>query len=379
MRNLVDENRLPHALMLCGPEGSGKLALAMALASYVLCTGKDAAAGPSMFGDDAEGGVLKDSCGTCPSCTMLKGWQHPDLYFSYPTIKKKGWSSDRKPSSEDYAQEWLEILGKQGPYFGLQEWLATIKVENQQSLISVAESDRLMSALMMKSNQGGKKISIIWLPEKMNQECSNKILKLLEEPPTDTHFILVSLQPEKLLETIRSRVQRFDVKPIAQEDIRQALIARRGLSDEDALRIARLANGNWLKAVSLLEPGNESVQFFDFFVMLMRKAYMRDVRDLKKWSEQVAMMGREKQIRMLNAFQRLTRENFMYNFGKGELVYMSQDEEAFARNFARFVNERNVFGMYDLYQHAIRDIGQNANPKVLFFDVAMKMAVMIRR
>lgn len=346
LKLLADENRLPHALMLCGPEGCGKMALAIALASYVLGTDR---------------------------------WQHPDLHYSYPTIKKKGWASDRKPESDDYAEEWWKMLADDGPYFSLQEWLDRIGVENQQSLMTVAESDRLTKILMMKSNQGGKKISIIWLPEKMNLECANKILKLLEEPPSETLFIMVSIHPEQLLETIRSRVQRFDVKPISTDAIRQALIDRRGLSDDDATRISRLSSGNWLKAQSVLEPGNEDQLFFDLFVMLMRKTYLRDVRDLKKWSEQVSTMGREKQIRMLQAFQRLTRENFMYNFHDPSLVYMTQEEENFAKNFARFVNEHNVIGMYELYQRAIRDIGQNANPRILFFDVAMKMAVMIRR
>lgn len=346
LRTLADENRLPHAMMLCGPEGAGKMAIAIALAQYILKTER---------------------------------LQHPDLHFSYPTIKRKNWSSDRKPESDDFAEEWWQMLDKDGAYFNLEEWLEYIKVENQQSLMTVAESDRLTRLLMMKSNQGGKKISIIWLPEKMNQECANKILKLLEEPPSETLFILVCLQPELLLETIRSRVQRFDVRPIESEAIREALMTRRGLTEADADRISRICNGNWLKAIQLLEPGNETTQFFDLYVMLMRKTYLRDVRDLKKWSEQVSTMGREKQIRMLKAFQRLTREYFMYNFGNASLVYMTEEEENFARNFARFVNENNVIGMYELFQKSIRDIGQNANPKILFFDIAMKMAVMIRK
>lgn len=346
LHRLADEERLPHAMMLCGPEGAGKMAIAIDLAQYVLHTDR---------------------------------WQHPDLHFSYPTIKRKGWSSDRKPESDDFAEEWWLMLDKCGAYFNLQQWLDCIKVENQQSLMTVAESDRITRLLMMKSNQGGKKISIIWMPEKMNQECANKILKLLEEPPADTLFIMVSQQPELLLDTIRSRVQRFDVKPIDHNAIREALMTKRGLTEDAAERIARISNGNWLRATQMLEPGNESVQFFDLYVMLMRKTYLRDVRDLKKWAEQVATMGREKQIRMLKAFQRLTREYFIYNFHDSSLVYMMEEEEQFAKNFARFVNERNVIGMYELYQKAIRDIGQNANPKILFFDIAMKMAVMIRK
>jgi DNA polymerase-3 subunit delta' len=188
---------------------------------------------------------------------------------------------------------------------------------------------------------------------------------------------MVSLHPELLLETIRSRVQRFDVKPIAQEDIIDALEKRRGLSEEDATRTARIAGGNWLKAIMLLEPGNEEMLFFDLYVMLMRLAYARKVSDLKKWADQCATLGREKQIRMLEAFQRLTREYFMYNFQQPELTYMTEAEEQFARKFAPFINENNIIGMYELFQRAIRDIGQNANPKIQFFDLTMKMAVFI--
>ena len=347
LRNLADNNRLPHAIMLCGPQGSGKMALAIALASHLLGTDDQAWA-------------------------MLKNYQHPDLHFTFPIIRPKGASSDKKFDSDDYMAEWLDMLRTDGAYFDLPTWLHNIKVENQQSTIPVAESDRLTRIFSIKSNQGGKKIAIIWLPEKMNIECANKILKLIEEPPTDSHFIMVSLHPELLLETIRSRVQRFDVKPIAQEDIIDALEKRRGLSEEDATRTARIAGGNWLKAIMLLEPGNEEMLFFDLYVMLMRLAYARKVSDLKKWADQCATLGREKQIRMLEAF-----EYFMYNFQQPELTYMTEAEEQFARKFAPFINENNIIGMYELFQRAIRDIGQNANPKIQFFDLTMKMAVFI--
>lgn len=375
LRNLVDNNRLPHAIMLCGPQGVGKMSLAMALASYLLCTGKNES---SMFDTDASSSA-DDSCGHCPACTMLAHWQHPDLHFTFPIIRPKNASAEKPYSSEDYMQDWYEILHEKGTYFTLSEWLASIKVENQQSIIPVGESDRLTRVLSMKSNQGGKKVSIIWLPEKMNMECANKLLKLIEEPPSDTHFILASERPEQLLETIRSRVQRFDVKGIAQDDVVNALMTKRGLGEDDAIRIARLANGSWTRATFLLEPGNEEEFFYDLYVMLMRLAFQRKVADLKKWADQVAGLGREKQIRMLQVFQRLTREFFMYNFHKPELNYLTVDQEKFAIKFAPFINEGNVIGMYELYQRVIRDIGQNAGAKIQFFDLTMKMCVLIHR
>jgi len=249
--------------------------------------------------------------------------------------------------------------------------------ENQQAIITAGESDDLVRKLSLKSSQGGYKISIIWLPERMNIECANKLLKLIEEPPTQTVFIMVCEEPDKLLETIRSRVQRIDVKKIANEDVEQALVERRGISADDAHRIARLANGSWIKALDELQVGSENELFLDMYMMLMRLAYQRKIKDLRKWSEQMAGMGREKQKRWLMFFLRMTRENFMYNFQNEELVYMTQREEDFAKNFARFVNEKNILPISDLANLAIRDIGQNANGKIVFFDLALQMIVLL--
>jgi DNA polymerase-3 subunit delta' len=229
----------------------------------------------------------------------------------------------------------------------------------------------------LKSSQGGYKVSIIWLPERMNIECANKILKLLEEPPSQTIFIMVCEEPEKLLETIRSRVQRIDVKRIDTESICQALKDKRGLSDDMALRISRMANGSWRQAMELLTADTENELFLDLFQALMRLAYQRKIKELKQWSEQLASMGRERQKRFLTYFLRLIRENFMYNFRQEDLCYMSQREEEFARNFARFINEVNILSITELIDRAIRDIGQNANAKIVFFDMALQMIVLL--
>jgi DNA polymerase-3 subunit delta' len=211
----------------------------------------------------------------------------------------------------------------------------------------------------------------------MNIECANKILKLLEEPPHHTIFLLVCEEPERLLETIRSRVQRVDIKRLADDDIQQALISRRGLTEENAQRVARMANGSWLKALELLTIDSENELFLDMFQTLMRLAYMRKVKELKTWSERMSSMGREKQKRFLEYFLRLIRENFMYNFQNPELCYMSQREEDFAKNFARFINEANVIPINNLANLAIRDISQNANGKIVFFDFALQMIVLL--
>ena len=359
---LFEEGRLPHAIMLCGPAGCGKLALAIGFARVLLS-------------QKVEGGMFSDGPEYVES-PMLKKLEHPDLHFTYPTIKLPSMGTDHKPVSDDFAHEWHELV-MAGPYFSMTEWLEQMGGENQQAIITAGESDDLLRKLSLKSSQGGYKVSVIWLPERMNIECANKMLKLLEEPPSQTVFIMVCQEPDKLLETIRSRVQRIDVKRIAEDDIRQALKDKRGLTDDMAQRVSRMANGSWLKALELLNADSENELFLDMFQSLMRLAYQRKVRDLKGWSERMASLGREKQKRFLEYFLRLIRENFMYNFQQEELCYMSQCEEDFAKNFARFVNEANILPITDLANLAIRDIGQNANAKIVFFDFALQMIVLL--
>ena len=356
---MVREERLPHALMLCGPVGCGKLALAVGFAKCLLSK------------ERGNGGMRNVN-----TQAMLDKLEHPDLHFTYPTIKLPSMSSDHKPVSDDFAKEWHELI-MAGPYFTMTEWLEQMGGENQQAIITAGESDSLIRKLSLKSSQGGYKVSIIWLPERMNIECANKILKLLEEPPAQTVFIMVCQEPDRLLETIRSRVQRIDIRKIADEDIRQALVSKRGITEENAHRIARMANGSWLKALEMLRADSENELFLDMFQSLMRLAYQRKLKDLKVWSERMAALGREKQKRFLEYFLRLIRENFMYNFQQEELCYMTQREEDFAKNFARFINEANILPISDLANLAIRDIGQNANAKIVFYDFALQMIVLL--
>lgn len=360
LMQLAEEKRLPHALLFCGPAGCGKMAMAMAFASYLLTSTAD--------NDNARRNAE----------AMLAQWQHPDLHFTFPVIKPTGTSADHKMVSDDFAKEWHAMM-MEGSYFSIDQWLDRMRAANQQAIIYASESDDIIRKLSLKSSQGGYKVSVIWLPERMNGECANKLLKIIEEPPLQTMFLLVSEEPEKLLETIRSRTQRIDMKKIATEAIEQALVGRRGINKDTAHRIARVANGNWLKALEELDAGNENRLFLDMFITLMRLAYQRNVKELKQWSETVAGFGREKQKRMMTYFLRLVRENFMYNFQNSELVYMTQEEEDFAKNFARFINESNIIELSELFTRIIRDIGQNANPRIVFFDMALKVIVWLRQ
>lgn len=350
----VAEDRVPHARLLCGPEGSGKLPLAVAYARYLCCTNRQG----------------EDACGTCPSCVKFNKLVHPDVHFAFPV--KAG-----SNVSDDFIREWRSLL-LQTPYFGFSQWMETMGVENQQPLIGVKESDEITRKLNLKSSAGGYKVMIIWLPEKMNVQSANKLLKLLEEPPRQTVFLLVSEQPETLLATILSRTQRMELRRLPEEVLAAALQEKWGLRPADAANVAHLADGSVLKALETIHITEDNRLFFDLFVNLMRLSYQRRLREMKQWSEQVAALGRERQKYLLDYCQRLLRENFIYNFHRPELVYMTPDEQQFSTRFAPFVNERNVIGIMEELALAQQHIEQNVNAKMVFFDFALKMIMLLK-
>ncbi len=249
-RQLV-EGRVPHAQLFTGPEGSGKLPMALAFATALLC-------------NNPEGGL---PCGQCPSCRMAGKLAHPDLHFVYPVIKQKGQSGDAV--SDQYLKEWRELV-METPYFDRLTWLSRIGVENQQSIISVAESSAMLQKLSIKAGLGGYKVMIVWLPEQMNIAAANKLLKILEEPPQGTVFLMVSARPDALLATILSRTQRVDFRPLTPFEIEDALIRRNALQPEDAKVVAHLSEGSYTKALGQLRANEDAALFFDMFVLLMR-------------------------------------------------------------------------------------------------------------
>ena len=357
---LIESGKMPHSLLLYGAPGCGKMALALALASHLL----------------GENDVNNSKAASVKA--MLDRWEHPDLHFSYPVIRPTGTTADHKMISDDFAKEW-HLLLKKGPYFDMDTWLEHMNAANQQAIIFASESDNLTRKLNLKSSMGGYKVAIIWLPERMNVECANKLLKLLEEPPHQTLFIMVSEAPERLLETVRSRTQMIQVKRIDTAVLERALVEKRGLDGDTARRVAQIANGSWLDAIRMLNADSEAKQFFNDFVGVMRASYRRDIREMKAWSERVATYGREKQKRMLLYFHRMFRENFMYNFKQDSLIHFTQDEEQFAQKFAPFINERNIVELYELVELNIRDLSQNANPKIVFFDFTLRVTMLLVR
>ena len=355
----VESGRLPHALMLCGPSGCGKLAIALFLARYLLC----------------EHPVDGAPCGHCHSCCMTEGWSHPDLHFSFPLIKIK---STDQPVSDDRLTEWREQLAR-SVYFTPNDWIADLHGENQQLQFYVGESDSLQKKLSLKASQGSYRVVVIWLPEKMPPATANKLLKLVEEPPSKTHFLMVSNEPDQVLGTILSRTQRIQVPALSEETIAQALMQENGMSEEKARNLAHIAQGNYTQAQKLTEEDNDRKEYFDLFVELMRICYMRKVKDMRQWTERVAALGRERQKHMLDYCQRLVRENFIYNFQRSELNYMTEGEQKFAQNFARFINERNVIPIMEELSACQTDIEQNVNAKMVFFDFAVKITILLKK
>ncbi len=358
---MVDENRLAHALMFTGPSGNGKLPVAVALARYILCR-------------DRRNG---EACGSCPACVKMDKLIHSDLHFVFPVKKKKGSSSDSAPVSDDYIVEWREMFLKE-PYFSYSDWLEMLDVENQQPMIYEKESSEILRKLSLKSREGGWKIVIMWLPEKMKEACSNKLLKILEEPPAETLFLLVAESTEHILPTILSRTQRVEMPRIANDDIAGALQRRYALDSDVACSIAQQSGGDWEKAESMLRVDNDKKIYLELFMTLMRMAYKRDIMAMKQWSEQVAALGRERQKGMLEYCQRMIRENFIMNFRRNEMLYLSPEERNFSVNFSPFVNENNIFGIVEEISEAQKHVEQNVNAKMIFFDMALRMIVWIK-
>ena len=357
----VKANRIPHALMLTGPKGSGKMPLALALAQYLLC----------------ENPGEEEPCCSCRSCRMVEEWAHPDLHFTFPIIKKK--SSNTPPVCDDYLKEWRQQLKKE-VYFDINDWLEDMKAENQQAVYYVTESDALLKKLAIKSSQGGNRVIVMWLPERMNQDTANKLLKLIEEPPSRTYFIMVCEEPDKVLGTIISRTQRINVPALSEQEMVDALMVRHALPRETAEEIAHVSQGSFTEALHRMQAGNDEAQYFEQFVSLMRLAYMRKIKELREWSDALSAMGREPQKRFLRYAQRLLRENFVYNFQRQpELNYMMKLEADFSKNFARFINERNVIRIMEEFSDAERDIEGNVNAKMVFFDLALQIIVLLKQ
>jgi len=365
LRQAVREGRIPHAQLFTGISGIGKLQLALAYAQYLNC--------PHRTEDD--------SCGMCPTCLQYQHLQHPDLHFVFPIV-----GSDEV--CDNFLEPWRKIILEQH-YFDLDDWHEALGIENKQSMIYEKESGEILHKLSLKAYGDGYKIMIIWQPEKMNASSANKLLKILEEPAPKTVFILVSEHPEKLLSTIQSRVQTILIPRLETETIAAAL-QQKGISSAQANDIARIANGSYLAALKKANETAENQQELSDFIALFRDAYtvgvLKDpqkkydsLKRLKQWSLEMAGIGREKQKHFLQYAQQQVRENYIRNLAQPELNYQLEAEREFSVKFAPFIHNGNVEEIMNQLDLAERQIEQNGNAKMIFFDLCLQMIVLIKK
>lgn len=357
IRQDVLNGRMPHALMFSGSPGVGKLPMALALARYLSCPNR----------------TDEDACGVCSSCRKWDKLVHPDVHFVFPFLKRP-----KKETCNDFLSEWRELLMTM-PYFEMNDFLDAINASSGQPVIYGKESDEINKKLSLKSSEGGAKVVVFWLPEKMNATSANKLLKLMEEPPAATYFFLVSNDVEKVLPTIVSRTQQIRIPPISKQDIMIALQERYSLSPSDSEQIAHIAMGSFVKALQTIHLNEENERNFERFVGIMRASYARRIQDMRAWSEEMAASGRESGKNFLQYAQRMMRESFISNLKQGEMNYMNKPEQNFTVRFAPFINEKNIIEISEELQLAEKHIEQNVNGKMVFFDLALKLTVLLKK
>ncbi|MDR0906992.1 MAG: DNA polymerase III subunit delta [Rikenellaceae bacterium] len=357
----VDEGRVSHAQMFTGAAGYGTLPLAIAEIQYLNCPNR------------AEG----DSCGVCPSCRKIQELQHPDVHFVMP-VNKQGKKSGEVITSDRFLAEWRKIIGSTGGYFDERMWYDALGLENLQGLISVKEAGEVIRKLSFKSFEGGYKAVVVWLPERMNDEASNTLLKILEEPWERTLFVLVSSEPRLLLPTILSRVQEVAIGGIEPRAIEEYFTAR-GIDPARASQAARLSRGDLLEAQRIVsnEEADQRGEDFELFARLMRLSYNDKHLELIEWADGVARLGRERQKRFLENAQRLVRSSYMINAGLEDIAYLWGEELAFCRNFAPFIGNHNVENLVAEMETALGQLRQNGSASIVFTHFALAVSKQI--
>ncbi|MBN2524378.1 MAG: DNA polymerase III subunit delta [Bacteroidales bacterium] len=356
--NSAISGRIPHAQLFFGPEGSGSLPLAIAYAQYVFCTDR----------------TDTDSCGRCPHCMKIKKLSHPDLHFSFPVNTTGRVVKD--PVSDNFINEWREFVIS-NPYFLATQWYEKIGVENKQGLINRKESEEIIKKLRFKPFESEYKFMIIWLPEKMNSYSANVLLKLIEEPPEKTVFLLVSDQPEQLLTTISSRTQPVKLARIDNESLSLELIDKFQIAKKDLSNIVRLSGGSYCRAQEIVQSAEDTNFYLDSFILIMRLVYSRSFLEINNWVEEMSITGREKLKSFLSYSIKLIRENFILNLKNPDLNYLTKNEEVFSKKFHPFINGGNVIRVYEELNKAYLDVERNAYAKIVLFDMVLQFMKLI--
>lgn len=359
--NSVQEGRISHAQLFLGPEGCGNLPLAIAYAQYISCLKKTAI----------------DSCGTCDSCIKYEKLVHPDLHFVFPVASSA--EVKDKPTSRKYIAQWREAILNE-PYLSLAHWQNRIETGNKQLLISKNESEDILKTLSLKTYESEYKVMIIWYPERFNIASGNKLLKMIEEPPSKTLFILVAQDSEQILTTILSRTQLVKVGRIQEDVLSAELVKKYNLETTVAQKFAHQSDGNFITAQKLIEHSTTEEEFHNLFKVWMRSAFTGKVDGLIEWSENMASaaFGREKQKQFLKYSLHVFRESLMQNYGDAEMERVASNEVKFLSNFAPYIHGANCIEIIELFNDASYHIERNANPKILFLDVSLKLTKLLR-
>lgn len=357
----VRDNHVSHAQLFLGPAGSGKLPLALAYAQYILCPNR----------------TETDSCGVCPTCQKMQKLVHPDLHFVVPTATTKKIKSN--PESDLFMEEWREYVIQNQGYVDTSSWYNFLDVENKQGYMSVRDAASLLRKLSMKSYEGEYKIAIIWMAEKMRVDTANKLLKLLEEPPEKTVFLLIAEDQEELLATIKSRTALVKIPTIETSAVEKALVERLSCQPNQAHDAAIISEGNWITACHSVQDSEEHKFFFTTFQQWMRLCFRGNVTEIIDFSNNIKTLGREKQKELLEYGLRIVGNALLFNNNLASMVMLPDDEKKFNANFAPFVKPANLAQIVELFEEAMRQIERNGYAPLIFTDVSFKMVGLLKK
>lgn len=357
----VRESRVSHAQLFLGPEGSGKLPLALAYAQYINCTNRSET----------------DSCGACPSCRKYMSLTHPDLHFVFPTATNK--EVKQNPESDLFISDWRSYLADCQGYADLSDWFNKLDIENKQGVINVRDAATILRKLSFKAYESEYKVAIIWMAEKLNVQCANKLLKLIEEPPEKTLFILIAENQEELLTTIRSRCMLVKVPKLDMPELQDALIQKFACSSQEAYDAAALANGNWLLAQHYVNDKEDEKLYANIFQKWMRYCFKGAVPELIDLvANDIKPLGREKQKEFLEYGLNIFHNSLLFNNNMSDEVLLPTDEKNFTKNFAPFINMKNVEQICTLFEESINQIERNGNASIIFTDNSFKITKLLR-
>lgn len=352
----VNSDRISHAQMFVGDEGYGALPLTIAYAQYVLCTNR----------------ANNDSCGDCASCKKVKTLSHPDLHFSFPIQL-----SAKEKSSDVVLPEWKEMV-LSNPYSEEEDWYSKSGNENKQGVIGKDESQSVFKKLQLKSYEGNYKIMIIWLADKMNASAANKLLKLIEEPPSKTLFLLTAKSVDKILPTIISRTQITKLPKLSNGEIVSGLLEQ-GIDNDTATGIANYVDGDFAQALKQVEGNVHDAEYYDFFVKWMRICFSRDVSQAVGISNELAAIGREKQKNFLEFSLEIFQKSLRGNFIGLNNIKINPNHAGFISKFMPFITPNNALAIHEHLTKAHYHIDRNANPKILFLDLSFKLFTVIKK